>query len=82
MGRLMKNFDIGLAILCLHAEGPRVHLRACAHLLNALGDDSFAWFQPFCNNPFGTNTVTDRDRSNAHFVVATYNGNLITTLEL
>src|ERR1700674_2258850 len=81
MGRLIKNFDIGLPCLRLCGKWLGVHLQARANLLNAFGDDSFAWIQPFCNNPLGTNAVTDCDRSNAHFVVGGYNGHLITALE-
>ena len=82
MGRLMKNFDIGLPSLRLCGKWLGFHLQARANLLNAFGDDSFTCIQPFRNNPLGTNAVTDRDRSNAHFVVATYNGHLIAALEL
>src|SRR5712692_11139357 len=81
MGRLMKNFDMGLPILCLRAKRLGVYSRARAYFLNAFGDDSFAGIQPFGNNPLGANAITDRDRSNAHFVVGSYNGNLVTALE-
>ncbi len=81
MGRLMKNFDMGLLAFCfLRAKGLGFHLRARAHLLNAFGDNSLTWFQPFCNNPFGPRSVADRDRSNADFVVGAYNRNLVTAL--
>src|SRR5216683_7729346 len=82
MGRLMKNFDIGLFILCLHAKRLGFHLRACTHLLNAFGDDSLARVQPFCNDPLGPNAVANRDRSNAHLFIVTHNRNLVAALEL
>src|SRR5579863_4345866 len=82
IGRLMKNFDMRLFILCLHAKRLGVHLDAGSHLLKAFGDNSFAWIQPLRNNPAGSNTVTDRNGSNAHFVVGTYDGNLVTSLKL
>jgi len=81
MGRLMKNFDMGLPILCLRAKRLGVYSRARAYFLNAFGDDSFAGIQPFRNNPLGANTVANRDCSNADLIVATYNGNLVTALE-
>ena len=43
MGRLMKNFDMRLPILCLRDKGFGVHMRALAYLLNAFRDHSFAW---------------------------------------
>src|SRR5271169_1287893 len=82
MGRLMKNFDMGLPILCLRDKGLGVHMRALAYFLNAFGDDSIAWIQPFRNDPLGADAVADRDGSNANFVVAPHNGNLVTALEL
>jgi hypothetical protein len=57
-------------------------LQARPNFLNAFGDDSFACIQPFRNNPLGTNAVTDRDRSNADFVVGSYNGHLVAALQL
>src|SRR5271169_460102 len=82
MGRLMKNFDMGLLVLCLRAKRLGVHLRARAYFLNAFGDDSFAWIQPVCNDPLGADAVADRDCSNANFVISSHSGNLVSALEL
>src|SRR5260370_31999608 len=80
MGRLIKNFDIALPSLTLQGKRLGVHLRARTRLLHALGNHTFALLEPFRNNPLRTDTVADGDRSNAHFVVGTYNGNLIAAL--
>src|ERR1700758_446071 len=72
MGRLMKNFDIGLSVLVFRAERLGIHECASAHFLHAFRDDSFPSMQPIRDNPLGTDTVADRYRTNAHFVVAAY----------
>ena len=81
MGRLMKNFDMGLPALS-YSKGLGAHVRALPHFLNTFGDNSFAWVQPFRNNPLGTNAVANHHRSNAYFIVATHNGDLIAALQL
>jgi hypothetical protein len=82
MGRFMKNFDMGLAILCLRDKRLGVYSRAWAYFLNAFGDDSFAWIQAFCNDPQGADAIANRDCPNANLVVAPHNGNLVRALEL
>ena len=52
------------------------------HFLDALGDDTFARFQAFGNDPIGADAVAYLDRPYVHFVVGTYNGYLITALQL
>src|SRR5271167_2096612 len=70
MGRLMKNFDTGLSVLRSRAERPGVHGHARTHLLYALGHHAFAPLQSVRNDPLGAHTVSDCDRSDAHFVFA------------
>src|SRR5580692_6035627 len=82
MGRLMKNFDIGLSVLVFRAERLGIHQCASAHFLHAFRDDSFSAIQPVRDNPLGTDTVADRYRTNADFVVAIDHRNLVATLEL
>src|ERR1700731_892197 len=82
MGRLMKNFDMGLPILCGRAKRLGAHLRARAYFLNSFGDHSFARIQPFSNDPLGADAVAHLDCPNADFVLAPHNRNLVTALEL
>src|SRR5216684_7819601 len=82
MGRLMKNFDIGLPSLRLCGKWLGVHLHARTHLLHSLDDHAFALLQPFRNNPLRADTVADFDRTNAHFVLAVHNRHLIAALQL
>ena len=42
MGRLIKNFDIGLPFLTFHGEWLGVHLHAGTYLLHSLDDHAFA----------------------------------------
>ena len=42
MGRLMKNFDIGLSPLSFHGKRLWIHLHALAHFLHAFGNHAFA----------------------------------------
>src|SRR5579863_4257521 len=81
MGRLMKNFDIGLSVLVFRAERLGVHERASAHFLHAFRDDSFSGMQPVRDNPLRAHTVADRYCTNADFVVAPYHRNLVAALE-
>src|SRR5258707_14698824 len=81
MGRLMKNFDMGLPALS-YCKGLGAHVRALPHFLNTFGDNSFPWVQPFSNNPLGTNAVADFDATDAHFVLAVHNRYLIAALQL
>src|ERR1700685_2936718 len=69
MGRLMKNFDIGLLPLRLGDKWLGVHLHARTDFLYALGNHAFASLQPFRNNPVGADAVADFDRSDTHFVL-------------
>src|SRR4029077_21248719 len=82
MGRLIKNFDIALPSLALRGKRLGVHLRARTRLLHALGNHTFALLEPFRNNPLRTDAVANRHRSNAYFIVATHNGDLVAALEL
>jgi hypothetical protein len=82
MGRLMKNFDIGLPPLAVRGERLRIHLHARTYLLHAFGNRTFALLQSVSDNPIGADTVADRDRPNAHSIVAAYNGDLVPALQL
>src|SRR5580700_3886007 len=81
MGRLMKNFDMGLPVLCLRDKRLGVHMSALAYFLNAFGDDSFARFQSVRHNPLRPNAVADLDRSYAHLILVVDNGYLIGPLQ-
>src|SRR5580700_1750233 len=81
MGRLMKNFDIGLSVLVFRAERLGIHECASAHFLHAFRDDLFSGMQPVRDNPLGTDTIADRYRTNADFVVAAYHRNLVAALK-
>src|SRR5260370_596195 len=72
IGRLIKNFDIGLLSLAFHGKHLGIHLHSRTHLLYALGNHTFALLEPFRNNPLRTNAVANRHRSNAYFIVATH----------
>src|SRR5271163_3572274 len=73
MGRLMKNFDIWLIPLRLCGKRFGVYQHARAHLLHALGNHTFARFQPFRNNPLRPDVVAHLDCPDAHLVLAIYN---------
>jgi hypothetical protein len=61
MGRLIKNFDIGLPSVGFRRKWLGVHLHARAHLLHALGHHPLPWFQSVRNNPLVADTVADFD---------------------
>src|SRR5713101_1882128 len=82
MGRLMKNFDIGLPSPDFHGKWFGVHLHARTHLLHSLDDHAFTLLEPFRNNPLGADAVADLDRTDAHFVLAGHNRYLIAALQL
>src|ERR1700688_128878 len=82
MGRLMKNFDMGLLHRPFCGKRLGVYAHARTHLLKPLGDDAFDGFQPLSDDPFGTDPVTDRYLANVHFAVAIHDGDLIATLQL
>src|SRR6266851_3908468 len=63
MGRLMKNFDIGLPSLTFRGKRLRVHLHARTHLLHAFGNHAFASLQSVRDNPIGADTVADLNRA-------------------
>ena len=42
MGRLMKNFDMGLPSLGFRGKWFGVHLHSGTHFLHSFGDDAFA----------------------------------------
>ena len=82
MGRLIKNFDMGLPPRSVRGKRLGVHLHARAHLLHAFGNHPFAGLQSVRNNPVAADTVADFDRPNAHFVLVVHDGDLITALQL
>src|SRR5258708_34205441 len=82
MGRLIKNFDIALPSLSFRGEWFGGHLHAGSYFLNAFGNNAFALFQSFRNNPLVADAVARLDRPNPHFVVAVPNCDFITPLQL
>src|SRR5260370_42413834 len=82
MGRLIKNFDIGLPSLGFHTKWLGVHLHARTHLLYAFRDHPFARLKSVRNNPLPVDTGADLDRSDAHFVLVVHPRDLIAALPL
>src|SRR5437879_2415390 len=76
MGRLIKNFDIGLPSLACRSKWLGVHLHAGAHFLHALGHHAFAGAQSFLNDPQAAYAVADLDGPDAYFVLAVHHGHL------
>src|ERR1700722_495002 len=81
MGRLMKNFDMGLPSLSFHGKWLGLHLHARTHLLYALGNHAFACFQSFRNNPLVADTVGNLNCPNGHFVLVVHHRDLIAALQ-
>src|SRR5579864_1086064 len=81
MGRLIKNFDIGLLSLRQRAKRLGVHLHTRAYFLHTFGNHVLATLQSVRNHPLVADSIADRDRSNAHFVVVTHNCHLIAALQ-
>src|SRR5258708_3834665 len=82
MGRLIKNFDIGLSSLTFRGKWLGVHLHARTHLLHSFDNHAFASFQSVRNNPLGADTVADLDRPDPHFVLVAHRRDLIAALQL
>src|SRR5271154_1055618 len=82
MGRLMKNFDMGLFILCFGDKRLGGHMRALTYFLHAFSDNTFAWLQSLGDNPLAARLVSDFNRLNGHFVFAINDGDLVATLQL
>src|SRR5437899_2713836 len=74
MGRLIKNFDIGLPCLAFRCKRLGVHLHARTNLLHAFGNNSLASLQSVSDNPIGAHTVADRNRADGYFVLAAIDG--------
>src|SRR5215469_11658642 len=81
MGRLMKNFDMGLLHRRFCRKRLGVYAHARTHFLNSLSDDAFTGFQPLGNDPSGTDAITHRHGANVHFAVAVHDRNLIGALK-
>src|ERR1700719_319061 len=75
MGRLMKNFDMGIRplfvcrSLLLSGEWLGVHAHTGAHSLNSFDHDSVSRIEPVGDDPAVVNPVAYRDRSNLNSVV-------------
>src|SRR5208283_1990935 len=82
MGRLIKNFDMGLPSFGVRDKRLGVDRHARTHLLYALGNHALAALQSFGNNPAVADAVTDFHRSYAHLVLAVHHRYLITALQL
>src|ERR1700722_20305160 len=82
MGRLIKNFDMGLLSLSFRGKRLRIYRHAGTYFLHALGNHAFASFQSFLYHPLAAETVPDFDRPDGHLVLVVDHGYLIPTLEL
>src|SRR6266571_8589264 len=82
MGRLIKNFDIGLPSLAFRGKRLGVHLHARTHLLHTFGNHPIASLQPVRNNPIGTDAVADLNCADAYSVLAVDRCDLIAALQL
>src|SRR5882724_4021064 len=82
IGRLMKNFDIGLPSLAFSRKRLGVHWHARTYFLYALGHHAFAWLQPFRNHPLVADTIPDLHCPNVHFVLIVHDRDLIPALKL
>src|SRR6266446_1273898 len=82
MGRLIKNFDIGLPSLRFRAKRLGVYLHARTHLLHALGNHAFASLQSVHDNPLGADSVAHVNRPDAHLVLVVQRRDLIAALQL
>src|SRR5271169_3536147 len=82
MGRLIKNFDMGLPSRSFHGKWLGVHLHAGTYLLHTLGDHPFARLESLRNNPLVADAVADCDRPDAHFVLFVHRCDLIAALQL
>src|SRR5271163_3621958 len=82
MGRLIKNFDMGLFSLRLCDERLGIHLHAVTYFLYPFGNHAFALFQSVRNNPLGPNGFADFDGADAHLVLIVHDRNLIAPLQL
>src|SRR5580658_5023085 len=82
MGRLIKNFDIGLPSLAFRGKGLGVHLHAGTHLLHALRNHVVAGLQAVRDDPLIADTVSNRYGSNTHFVLVVDNRQLVGALQL
>src|SRR6266436_104431 len=82
MGRLIKNFDIGLPSLTFHGKRLGIHLHAWTYLLHALRNHAFAPLQSVHDNPLGADSVAHLNRSDAHLVLVVHCRDLIAALQL
>src|SRR6266481_6667410 len=72
IGRLIKNFDIGLPSLAFPGKRLGVHLHARTNLLHAFGNHAVASLQPLGDNPIRADALANLYRTDAHFVVAVH----------
>src|SRR6266480_1929780 len=82
IGRLIKNFDIGLPSLASPGKRLGVHQHARTNLLHAFGNHAVASLQPLGDNPIDADTLANLYRAHAHFVVAVHRRDLIAALQL
>src|SRR5580700_11632650 len=81
MGRLIKNFDIGLPSLA-RSERLGVDQHAWTHFLHALGDHAVARLESVVDNPVAAHKVADFNRADDYFVLIVHGRDLITALQL
>src|SRR6267143_4139485 len=77
MGRLIKNFDIGLPSLAFDGKRLGGDLHAWTYLLHTLDDHAFASLQSVHDNPLGADPVAHLNRSDAHLVLVVQRRDLI-----
>src|SRR4029077_5476597 len=68
MGRLIKNFDMGLLSLRFRGKRLGVYLHARAHFLHSLGNHAFARLQSIYDDPLSADPIAHLNCSDAHLV--------------
>src|ERR1700683_1757188 len=81
MGRLIKNFDMGLSSLSVGDKRLGVYLSARTHLLHAFDNHALPLLESVRNNPLVSDGVADLDRADAHLVIVAHHSDLIAALE-
>src|SRR6266403_1288965 len=82
MGRLIKNFDMGLPSLRFRGKRLGVYLHTWAHFLHSLGNHAFAWLQSVYDDPLGADPVAHLNCPDAHLVLVVQRRDLKAALQL
>src|ERR1700691_396367 len=90
MGRLMKNFDIVLALAAgsrwsfgrrrLRRHHPRLHFHPVRDFLQSLGDDALAHRDAFIDDPEVAHLLAGLDHPQGDLVVRAYHADLVLAL--